>query len=279
MKSEAKNKFFKFNDDILETEDTRIFKKIDKASVYEVIRIMDGVPLFLDDHLDRMFKSARIIDYNIPYDHSQIKASIGDVIRENGVKNQNIKLLASHIENESVFLVYLVDSFYPPKKYYENGIKTILFEHERDNPNAKVQRDEFRNKVKEELEKKDAFEALLINKDGFIPEGSRSNMFFVMDNKIYTGPSNEVLLGITRKYIFSLAEILNIDIIEESIHRDHLSKLEGGFMSGSSVGVLPITRIDNMIIESTENEIINTLSEAYNNLVEQSIKDNKSYWE
>ena len=279
MKSEAKNKFFKFNDDILETEDTRIFKKIDKASVYEVIRIMDGVPLFLDDHLDRMFKSARIIDYNIPYDHSQIKASIGDVIRENGVKNQNIKLLASHIENESVFLVYLVDSFYPPKKYYENGIKTILFEHERDNPNAKVQRDEFRNKVKEELEKKDAFEALLINKDGFIPEGSRSNMFFVMDNKIYTGPSNEVLLGITRKYIFSLAEILNIDIIEESIHRDHLSKLEGGFMSGSSVGVLPITRIDNMIIESTENEIINTLSEAYNNLVEQSIKDNRSYWE
>lgn len=278
MKAEAKNKFFKFNDDILETGDSNIFQRIEKPSVYEVIRVMDGVPLFLDDHLDRMFKSASMIDYNIPYDKSQIKASIRDIIIKNGVKNQNIKLLASDVANENVFLVYFVDSFYPPKEYYKNGIKTILFDHERDNPNAKVQRDEFRNKVKEALEDKDAFEALLKNKDGYIPEGSRSNMFFVMDNKIYTGPSKEVLLGITRKYIFNLAEILDIDIIEETIHRDDLGKLEGAFMSGSSVGVLPITRIDNMIIESTDNQTINSLYEAYNQLVEQSIEDNKSYW-
>lgn len=279
MKSEAKNKFFKLNNTILDTSQDEIFQKILKPSIYEVIRVMDGVPIFLEDHLDRMFTSAGIIDYEMPYNKSEIKDSIKEVILKNGVKNQNIKLLGSSVDNENVFLVYLVDSFYPPKEYYNNGIKTILFEHERDNPNAKIQKDDFRNNVKLAMEQYDAYEALLVTSQGFIPEGSRSNMFFIMDNKIFTAPSNQVLLGITRKYIFNIAEIINIDIIEESIHKDDIQKLQGAFMTGTSVGVLPITRIDNKIIESTDNQVIKKLNESYNELIENFIRDNRVHWE
>ena len=278
MKTEARNEFFKFNDEILKITEDSIFQRIEKPSIYEVIRVMDGVPLFVDDHLDRMFNSAGIINYNMPYDSNQIKESIKEVILKNGVKNQNIKLLASDVDNKNVFLVYFVDSFYPPKEYYTNGIKTILYKHQRDNPNAKVQREEFRQKVKKAMEEKNAFEALFINDDGHIPEGSRSNVFFVMNKKIHTAPSQQVLLGTTRKYIFNIANILSIDIIEEAIHKDDLEKLEGAFMSGTSVGILPISRIDNMIIESTDNEIIDVLSKSYNELIENSITGNKVHW-
>lgn len=279
MKREATNKFFKLNDNIMETKEEQIFQEIVKPSIYEVIRVIDGVPIFLDDHLERMFTSAKIIGYEIEYGKAEIKNSIKEVILKNGAKNQNIKLLGSTVNNEEVFLVYFLDSFYPPKEYYRNGIKTILYEHQRDNPNAKVQKDDFRNNVKLAMEEKGAFEALLVNSGGYIPEGSRSNMFFVKDGRIYTAPSNQVLLGITRKYIFSIAKILDIDIIEESIHKDDIEKLEGAFMSGTSVGVLPITRIDNKIIESTDNEIINKLNESYNELMENFIKENKNHWE
>lgn len=262
----------------METAGEQVFQEIVKPSIYEVIRVMDGVPIFLDDHLDRMFTSASIIGYEIEYSKDEIKNSIKEVILKNEIKNQNIKLLGSSIDNEKVFLVYFVDSFYPPKEYYSNGIKTILYEHERDNPNAKVQKDDFRNKVKLAIDEKGAFEALLVNNQGYIPEGSRSNIFFVKEGKIFTAPSDQVLLGITRKYIFNIAEILNIDIIEESIHKEDIKKLEGAFMSGTSIGVLPIRNIDDTIIESTDNEIINKLNESYDKLIDNFIKEKKNHW-
>lgn len=278
MKNEARNKYFKINDSILENNEDDIFEQIITPSIYEVIRVIDGVPIFLEEHLDRMFTSARIINYDMLYSKDQIKESIKEVILKNKVHNQNIKLLGSKIDDKMVFLVYFVDSFYPPKEYYSSGIKTIIFEHERDNPNAKIQKDDFRKKVKEAMDMNDAFEALLINNDGYILEGSRSNMFFVKDNKIFTAPSNQVLLGITRKYIFNIAEILNIDIVEEAIHMDDIKDLQGAFMSGTSVGVLPISRIDTRIIQSTDNEIIKRLNKAYDKLIENYIREEKTQW-
>lgn len=278
MKNEARNKYFKINDSILESNEDDIFEQIITPSIYEVIRVIDGVPIFLEEHLDRMFTSARIINYDMLYSKDQIKESIKEVILKNKVHNQNIKLLGSKIDDKMVFLVYFVDSFYPPKEYYSSGIKTIIFEHERDNPNAKIQKDDFRKKVKEAMDMNDAFEALLINNDGYILEGSRSNMFFVKDNKIFTAPSNQVLLGITRKYIFNIAEILNIDIVEEAIHMDDIKDLQGAFMSGTSVGVLPISRIDTRVIQSTDNEIIKRLNKAYDELIENYIREEKTQW-
>lgn len=279
MKAEAKGKFLKVNDRIVSVQDEEIFEKIKKPSIYEVIRVMGGVPIFLEEHLDRMLKSASIIGYEMPYSKDEIKESIREVLIKNEITDQNIKLLGSKVDNEAVFLVYFVDSFYPPKEYYDNGIVTILYDYQRDNPNAKVQKDEFRANVKAAMDEKGAFEALLVNDEGYIPEGSRSNMFFVKDNKIFTAPSDQVLLGITRKYIFNLAEVLDIEIIEENIHKDEIKELQGAFMSGTSVGVLPIRRIDNNIIESTDNEVIKKLNKSYDELIENFIKGNKSYWE
>ncbi|MDR7857746.1 aminotransferase class IV [Tissierella sp.] len=272
MRPEAIRDYFIVNGKLESTEKKDIFNRIEKPPIYEVIRSVDGVPLFLEDHLKRMFDSANIIGYDLDKDEEEISQDIQRLIQKNNVENLNIKLLSTEIEGiGKIFLIYNIESFYPPVEYYEKGIHTILFHHERSNPNAKVLFTSFKEDVAKALKEKNAFEALLVSKSGYIPEGSRSNMFFVKGDKVYTAKGTEVLIGITRKHIFSVCDKLNIKLVEESIHMDDLNKLDGGFMSGTSVNVLPISTIDGIELDSINNHIIKEINKEYLNQIKNYI--------
>lgn len=272
MKPEAIGKFYILNGELKASSNVEIFQKIKKPPIYEVIRVIDGIPLFLEEHLERMVKSARIIDCKIERQTNEIEEDIKELVLQDKVKNLNIKILCAEIEElGQVFVVYFINSFYPPEEYYKNGIHTILFHHRRQNPNAKLQMVSFKEEIARELDENKAFEALLVNEEGYIPEGSRSNMFFVKKDKIYTAPKGDVLLGITRKYILEVCEELNIKVIEENIHIDDLNKLDGGFISGTSINVLPIATIDDIKLNSVENKIIKAINNGYVKKMEKDI--------
>lgn len=279
MKAEAIEKYYLINGKLKSTKDIEIFNIIDNP-IYEVIRIIDGVPLFLEEHLERMRKSASIVDYKIDRIDREIKEDIKRLILENQVKNLNVKLICTDVEGMGqIFLVFFIKSFYPSEEYYKEGIHTTLFHYERKNPNAKVQLSNFKREVAKRLEEKKAFEALLVNKNGYIPEGSRSNMFFVKENKLYTAPQGDVLLGITRKHIFQVCEELGIKIVEENIHVGDLDKLDGAFMTGTSVNVLPISTIDHIKLNSVNNKMIKEISNAYINKMIKYIESKKTQWQ
>lgn len=276
MKAETVEKFYIVNGRLKSTKDIEIFKKIEKPPIYEVLRVIDGIPLFLEDHLNRMILSSNVVDYKIERTIKEIEEDIKLLILKNQIKNQNIKLLCTDIkEVGQVFLIYFIKSFYPSEEYYKEGVGTILFNYERTNPNAKVQMTEFREKVAKELEEKEAFEAMLVNKEGYILEGSRSNMFFVKGDKIYTGSKKDVLLGITRKHILEVCDKLNIKVIEENIHVEDLDKVQGAFMSGTSVNVLPISNVDDIKFDSVNNKIIKAVNNGYVNSMKEYIINKK----
>lgn len=279
MRAEAIKDYYVNNGKLETTEDLEIFKRIEKPPIYEVIRVIDGVPLFLEDHLNRMFHSANIIGYEIDRDEEDIIRDIKMLILKNNINRLNVKLLSTEIEDDGkIFLTYNIESFYPPEDYYKNGIHTILFNHERNNPNAKVLLTSFKDEVGQALKDNNAFEALLVNKSGYIPEGSRSNIFFVKEDKVYTANSSEVLVGITRKHIFNVCNKLNIKIVEESIHVDDLNKLDGSFMSGTSVSVLPISTIGTIGLDSVNNKIIKEINNGYINMMKEYISNHKNEW-
>lgn len=279
MKKEAIKDYVILNGEIIKTEEIEIFEKVEKPPIYEVIRTIDGVPLFLEDHLERMFESANIIGYRIDKDIHEIKNDIKKLILKNNIDKLNIKLLSTDIEGiGKVFLVYNIESFYPPEEYYKDGIHTTIFHHERNNPNAKVLFTSFKENVTKKLEENKAFEALLVNKSGYIPEGSRSNIFFVKGDKVYTAKGTDVLIGITRKHIFNICNKLNIKIVEESIHIDDIRKIDGAFMSGTSVNVLPISSIDDIKIDSINNKIIREIKNTYVTEMNNYISNNKKQW-
>jgi len=280
MKPDVINKFYMVNGKLTSVDDLTIFERITKPPIYEIIRVIGGVPIYLEDHLSRILESAHIINHDIGATENEIKIEIKETIIKNELDRGNIKLLSGEAEGlGSVFIVFCVESFYPPKEYYEDGINTILYEYERDNPNAKVLVTSFKEDVAKKMKEKQAFEALLVRKDGYIPEGSRSNIFFVKGEKLYTAPKDEILLGITRKHLFKIANNLNIKIVEESIHVDDIVKLDGAFMTGTSVNILPIARIDDIELGSVNNKIITELNKAYDNMMYEYVEKNKDLWQ
>ncbi|NLY67204.1 MAG: aminotransferase class IV [Tissierellia bacterium] len=274
MKAEAIKEYYIVDGKLIPTKDTNIFYKIEKPPIYEVLRVIDGIPLFLEDHIERMRKSGELVGININRSDKDIENDIRKLVEANNIKNLNVKLLVADVEGKGqVFLTYFIRSFYPPEEYYREGIHTILLYHERENPNAKVQQFSFREEIDRKLQENNAFEVLLVNKDGYVTEGSRSNMFFVKGNKIYTSPKGTVLLGITRKYIMEVCKELNIEVVEENTHVDDLKFLDGAFMSGTSVNVLPISTIDDIRLNSVENEIIKKVGDGYLNKVKEYMEN------
>ncbi len=278
MKAEAILDYYICNGKVLSTENLNGFNKISFSSIYEVIRIIDGIPLYKNDHINRMRKSAELLGYKINKSNSEISKEIYNLIEINKGYNLNIKIVSSNPDNqEQILLVYFVKSFYPSVENYGNGVDTILFHSYRENPHVKIVNADIRVKVNIKIKEEKVFEALLVNENGYITEGSRSNIFFVNKEKIYTAPSGKVLLGITRKKILQVCKDLSFDIIEEHVHIDQLDNFDGVFMSGTSVGILPIATIGDKRYNSSHNIIINDIQKAYLKNVEEYLNSMKRF--
>ena len=264
MNNEAILNYYVLNGSLCSVSNDEGFTNASNPLIYEVIRVIDGVALFMEDHILRMRKSAEILGYTIDKKDEEIQKEIYQLIDANKTNNMNIKLLCYNLDkNKQTFMAYFIKSSYPNEEIYRNGIHTILFNSERENPNAKVVNTDFRQRVNEEIKRQNAYEALLVNELGNITEGSRSNLFFVKDDKVYTAPSGGVLLGITRNEIMKVCKEQGIEVVEKNINVDELEGFDGAFMSGTSVNVLPIRTIGNIEYDSVNNKTINTISEGY----------------
>lgn len=242
-------------------------------TIYEVIRVISGVPLFLERHLERLEASARLTGRTVKPVADSIEKGVFQLIKANGSPDKNIKIIVYNLENSSPdYMAYFIQSNYPSPAEYQNGVKAILLNAERANPNAKIVNSGFKERVAAALSDADAYEALLVNSEKEITEGSRSNMFFVKDGIVLTAPKGNVLIGITRVCVFELCESLGIKISEKPIPTSMLKEMDGVFMTGTSPKILPINTIDDMSFNSADNKTIKALMKAYDALVEEYIK-------
>ncbi|GKU23539.1 aminotransferase class IV [Clostridium folliculivorans] len=255
----------KFDDNILRR----------KGIVYEVIRVIDGVPLFLEKHLERMNNSFSLINKEMKYNKEEIKEQIETLIKDVNVFEGNIKLLMDSENDERNLLVYFVKHSYPTKDQYENGVNTTLFFGERENPNAKIVNTDFRTLVNEQISEKNSYEAILVDRNGFITEGSKSNIFMVRNDEIITSPLEDVLPGVTRGSIIDICKENNISIREEKISYKDISSLDGMFITGTSPKILPIVDVDKITLNSPKNTLILELIRLYNKKIDEYIKSAK----
>lgn len=261
---EAVNRFY-LEDGHLDS--TKNFKdeNVGKENViYEVVRIIKGKALFLAAHLKRLEKSFELMDRSFSYEYNKIEEYIERVVGANDNNDGNIKI--TYNINEDSLRVFYVKHNYPNSEMYENGVKTILYRGERKNPNAKVVDLEFREKVNSEMKKENAFEAILVNDKGLITEGSKSNIFLIKDNKLFTSKVEEVLPGVTRAEIIKIAKEIKLNFEEKEINYKELESIEAMFICGTSPGILPISSVNNISM-NVNNEIIRELMVAYNNIL------------
>lgn len=241
--------------------------------IYEVIRVLRGVPLFLEDHLERMHESLALVGKASVKSTEEVRNFITLLIKSNGAKDGNVKFVVGDSLPDGI-LLYMIPHSYPDEAMYLSGIATAILKLERTNPNAKIVNTSYKEIVAEFIRDKGVYEALLVNREGCITEGSRSNVFFVASDTLLTPPLKDVLGGITRKNIIDIAKAAGIKFRETDISLDLVSELQGAFISGTSPKVLPISRIDRTEIPSAACTIITRLMALYNAEIEEYVSKN-----
>jgi branched-chain amino acid aminotransferase len=266
--------FYFVNERLEKTEDSAAFPVFEGQTVYELIRVQDGIALFLEDHLERFFRSAAYLDLPPDATPSDIAERIYKLTEANQVNEKNVKLiLGKGTSGESLLWIFFTQSIYPLAAYYEKGIRTSLFHIERLDPNIKLVRADYQKAVLQERAEKDVYELLLVDANEEITEGSRTNVFFVKGSALYTPPAKSVLLGIVRKKVFEICEKRQIPIHELPIPVAWIDSCEGAFVSGTGNNILPISAIGEEAIPTMTNEIVQTILSDYAELVKQ-YKDN-----
>lgn len=234
--------------------------------VYEVIRIIDGTPLFLKEHFGRLNHSLQIQDWKPAMEFEEFVNQIHQLIKLNQKKNGNIRFEYFTSGDENSWVFSFIPHSYPTAKDYQNGVQTDLIFDERENPNAKVIQNEIRERSNKMITAHNLFEVLLVDRKGMITEGSRSNVFFVKDEIFYTAPSSMVLVGITRQKVIECLKILKFIFIEEAVSTNQLAQFDAAFLTGTSPKVLPIRSIGNQEF-NVQLMSVEKLMECYNNMI------------
>ena len=240
-----------------------------KNLIYEVIRVVDNAPVFLHEHLARFWKAWGEKGSPLAHSEKDIIKGFFDVIRENNLREGNMRLQLEL--EEGIALIGIIPHHYPGPDDYLKGVRVDLLNMQRSNPNIKSWNERVRKLSDEYIRTNNIYEVILTSEEGFLLEGSRSNIFGFQKGILKTPPVENVLPGITRQKILEIAVNYNIPIKEEPIHQDDIYSFQSFFLTGTSPGILPINSIGN-IHYNCKSMPCDNIRKAYAKEIKRSIK-------
>ncbi len=222
--------------------------------IYEVIRVYNGQPFYLNEHLTRLEKSAKAIRLPLPYSINKMESLLQQLLEQSSITDGKIYLQISRgisprnhafPLNAKPILVAYLDAIDRPVTKLEHGISAIT------TADLRWLRCDIKslNLLPAVLAKQEAVdqgceEALLV-RDEKITEGSSSNVFFVQQGKLITHPSNHLILhGITRHIAIELAHQLKIPIVYQALSQQQLEQIDECFITSTTVEICPVVQID-----------------------------------
>lgn len=222
--------------------------------VYEVIRIYNGSLYTLDEHIARFFKSAAEIGIVLPFSEAELKGELKGLIKANQVDDGGLYLQATrgtaprkhqYKPGPTPQVTAYTFPIKKPVNEQENGVSVITEDDLRwlrcDIKSLNLL---YNVMIKQKAHEASSFEAILI-RDGFVTEGTSSNVYAVKQNVIYTHPaSNLILNGITRRTLLELFRKNGWQHEEKAITKDELMNADEVFISSTTAEVIPVTVID-----------------------------------
>jgi branched-chain amino acid aminotransferase len=220
----------------------------------------------LQDHTHRLFRSAHILNMTIPFDKDTLNDALQMVVRENRLESAYIRPLCFYGSEEMglrannlsvhVMLAAWEWGAYLGAKNIERGLRIKTSSFNRHHVNVTM------NKAKatgnylnsmmalHEAQASGYHEALLLDTQGFVAEGSGENIFIVRNGALYTPELTAVLEGITRDTVFEMARELGIPVFEKRITRDDVYVADEAFFTGTAAEITPIRELDDRSIGS-----------------------------
>ncbi len=224
-----------------------------------------GAAIFrLQEHTDRLFRSAHILGMNIPHDPATLNQAQIDVVRQNDLDSAYIRpmcfygsegmgLRADNLQVHTMVAAWNWGA-YLGEDEIEKGIRIRVSSFTRHHVNITMCRAKANgNYMNSMLALKEALEcgydeALLLDAEGYVMEGSGENIFIVRDGVIYTPDLTSALDGITRDTVMRLCAELGIRVVEKRITRDEVYIADEAFFTGTAAEVTPIREVDNRTI-------------------------------
>jgi len=258
------HKYFCFNGELQPVDE--FVPSENEGGIYEVLRVVKGIPLFLKDHMDRFHRSANIAGKTIPFSVSEIQEMLHRLIDKNQVGEGNI-LISCKTNLKAFFIPHK----YPDEQQYSQGVLCGVLRAERENPNAKVFQTSVRQQANKLIAENNFFEVLLVDHEERITEGSRSNVFFINGNEIITPLAKQVLLGITRQKALECAQKLGLMVTECDVHVNDLASFDAVFITGTSPKILPVKQVAEFQFSSS-NSILRSLIHCFDTMIADYIK-------
>lgn len=228
--------------------------------VFEGIRFYNGRVFRLEEHIDRLFDSARAICLSIPLSKEEITAATLETIRRNDLRDGYVRLVVTRGDGDlglnpalcpkaTIIIIAAKITLYP-QTAYENGLMVVTCATRRIPHGAlspMVKSLNYLNNVLAKIEAQNAGagEGLMLNEQGYVAECTGDNVFIVKRGRIFTPPiASGALAGVTRGVVFELAAEAGIPISEPEMTRYDLFTADECFLTGTAAELIPVVTLD-----------------------------------
>lgn len=278
------------NDEFVKKEDAKV-SVYDHGFLYgdgifEGIRSYNGNVFRLEEHLERLYDSAKSIMLQIPHTPEEMTNLVVETLRKNNLKDAYIRLVVSRgvgnlgldpLSCAKPNVIIIAESLTLfPKALYETGIEIVSVATRRSRSDVlspKVKSLNYLNNILVKIEANLAGvpEALMLNDQGYVAEGSADNIFIVKKNKLLTPPGYVgALEGITRNAIMEVAAMKGYDIQEGVFTRHDVYVADEVFLTGTAAEVIAVVKVDGRVIgEGKPGPVTNDLLVSFRELVQE----------
>jgi len=232
--------------------------------VFEGIRSYNGRVFKLDEHLQRLYNSAKAIRLKIPLEIKEMESAVLETLRRNNLRDAYIRLVVTRgvgdlgldpdkCPEPTVFIITDKIVLYP-QKFYDEGLEIVTAATRRNLPeaiNPRIKSLNYLNNILAKLEGKlaNAPEALMLNTEGYVVECTGDNIFIVKDNVLITPPIHVgILEGVTRDAVIEIADEIGIRSEEKAFTRYELYIADECFLTGTAAEIIPVVKIDGRTI-------------------------------
>ena len=251
------------------------------SCVFEGIRIYNGKVFKLNEHIDRLFKSANILDLKIPYSNKKILDKTIEITKKQKISNGYIRpvvwrgsemmaISAKKASTNIAIAAWSWPSYFSPDRLLK-GIKLTLSEWARPSPKSAPTDSKAAGLYmicslsKHQAESKGFDDALMLDYRGFIAEATGANIFFVKNGNLYTPLADCFLNGITRQTVIQILKNKGIEVVERHILPNEMEDFEQCWLTGTAAEVTPVGKVEqyNFEVGALSREV----SKEYENLV------------
>lgn len=243
------NKWVEEKDLVIPVNDLSVLRGY---GVFDFLRTYNHTPFRLEDHINRFFNSLRIVGITPHWTKEKIMQKVMEGIEKNKTecKEFNIRIIGtggvgvdSVTPGVSSLIITYTCAIEYPKEYYEKGVKVITYSTRRVLAEAKSLNYMMSILALQKGKREGAVEAIYIDEEGKLYEGTTTNFFAVIGGSLVT-PKADILTGITRKVIFEIAQKERISVEEKDIYIKDISSFDEAFISASNKEIMPVVKID-----------------------------------